>query len=382
MHDVVVFALPVFALFIGLEYAYGVLKGRNTYRLNDAIANLSQGLLSQVVAVCTQLFQIGLYAAAYPHLAVWRDAPLWSHWPGWLLAIVLFDFCDYWLHRVSHESAVFWAAHAVHHQSQCMNLSTALRQEPLYALLGWVFYLPMALVGVPPELYAASGLAVLLYQFWIHTEHVGRLGWFDRVFSSPSNHRVHHAINDACLDKNYGAVLVLWDRLFGSFREETEPCVYGTRAPLNSWDPLWAVAQVYGSLWQRVRRTPRWRDKLRVLFKAPGWVPPGLSPEAMGDAGVVQPVFDPPMRSAQRVAAALGFLAMTAVSGLFLWRSEGQDAWRNAAAAVSVAGGLWAVGAMMSGRVRLRAAVACTAAFAVAAVAACGGLVPSAGLHP
>jgi hypothetical protein len=139
---------------------------------------------------------------------------------------------------------------------------------------------------------------------------------------------------------------------------------------------------VYGSLWQRVRRTPRWRDKLRVLFKAPGWVPPGLSPEAMGDAGVVQPVFDPPMRSAQRVAAALGFLAMTAVSGLFLWRSEGQDAWRNAAAAVSVAGGLWAVGAMMSGRVRLRAAVACTAAFAVAAVAACGGLVPSAGLHP
>src|SRR5262249_13754302 len=154
--------------------------GRNTYRLADAIASLSQGLLSQVVAVCTQLFQIGLYALIYPHIALVTAPGLWDAWYGWLLAIVRFDFFDYWLHRVGHESAVFWAAHVVHHQSQDFNFSTALRQESTVMLLGWPFYLPMALIGVPPEQYASAGLIVLLYQFWIHTEHVGKLGWFDR----------------------------------------------------------------------------------------------------------------------------------------------------------------------------------------------------------
>jgi sterol desaturase/sphingolipid hydroxylase (fatty acid hydroxylase superfamily) len=388
VHEIVVFALPVFALCIALEFGYGLAKGRNTYRLNDAIASLSQGLLSQVVAACTQLFQVGLYAAAYPHVALLRDAPLWSHWPGWLLALLLYDLCDYWLHRVSHESAVFWAAHAVHHQSQCMNLSTALRQEPAYALLGWAFYLPMAVVGVPPALYAAAGLAVLLYQFWIHTEHVGALGWFDRVFSSPSNHRVHHAINDACLDKNYGAMLVLWDRLFGSFHAETEPCVYGTRTPLNSWDPLWATAQGYRVLWERMRRTPRWADKLRVLVKSPGWLPPGLHEQAPDDAGtsagtvadrstgIAQAVFDPPMRPAQRVVAVAGFLVVLAAGAAFLWRADALDAWRSAAAALGVAGGLWSVGAAMSGRLRTITAAGSIACCAAAALAACGGALP------
>ncbi len=300
MHRVIVIAIPVFALLIAAEFVYGLLKGRNTYRLNDTIASLSQGLLSQVVAVCTQLFQIGLYNLAFPHLALFAGASLWDVWPGWLLAIVLYDFCDYGLHRVSHESALFWAAHVVHHQSQCMNLSTALRQESTYALLGWVFYLPLAVLGVPPGLYAVAGLVVLVYQFWIHTEHIGRLGWFDRVFSSPSNHRVHHAVNDRYLDKNYGAILVVWDRLFGSFEPETERCVYGTRDPLNSWNPLWAVAHTYAHLLRKSARAASWTDRLRVLFKGPGWQVPGASRDADAQAFVPEAVvmFDPPMTAA------------------------------------------------------------------------------------
>jgi len=282
MHEIVVFALPVFALCIALEFGYGHAKGRNTYRLNDAIASLSQGLLSQVVAACTQLFQVGLYAAAYPH--------------------------------------------------------------------------------------------------------VGPLGWFDRVFSSPSNHRVHHAVNDACLDRNYGAVLVLWDRLFGSFRAETEPCVYGTRTPLNSWDPLWATAQGYRALWERMRRTPRWADKLRVLVKPPGWLPPGLHEQAPDDAGmsagtgagmttgIAQAVFDPPMRPAQRAVAVAGFLVVLAAGTTFLWRADGLDAWRSAAAALGVAGGLWSIGAVMSGRLRTTTAAASITSCAAGALAACGAL--------
>jgi alkylglycerol monooxygenase len=167
-----------------------------------------------------------------------------------LLALVLYDFCYYWLHRAGHEVALFWAAHVVHHQSQHYNLSTALRQTSSGLLFGWIFYLPMAVAGrAADHLWHRAALIDLLYQFWVHTEQVGKLGWFDRVFCSPSNHRVHHAVNDRYIDRNYGGILMLWDRLFGSFQEEkdNEPCVYGTRGALNSWDPLWANGGLCGT---------------------------------------------------------------------------------------------------------------------------------------
>jgi alkylglycerol monooxygenase len=172
--------------------------------------------------VFTRLLRIGIYTALLPSMSQLscrtmrpRSGPAW---PGWLLALVLYDFCYYWLHRMGHEVAVLWAAHVVHHQSQDYNLSTALRQTSSGALLGWVFYLPMALAGVPPLVFGTVALVDLLYQFWVHTEQVGKLGWFDRWFCSPSNHRVHHAVNDGYLDKNYGGILILWDRLFGTFQ--------------------------------------------------------------------------------------------------------------------------------------------------------------------
>lgn len=162
----------------------------------------------------------------------------------------MFDFCDYWLHRLGHEIAILWAAHVVHHQSEDFNLSTALRQESFVPLLGWIFYVPMALLGVSPQQFALAGLIVLVYQFWIHTEHIGKLGWFDRIFSSPSNHRVHHATNPQYINKNYGGLLIIWERLFGTYAEENEACIHGTRTPLRSWDPVWAVTSGYAALAQ------------------------------------------------------------------------------------------------------------------------------------
>jgi hypothetical protein len=202
--------------------------------------------------------------------------------------LLLYDLCYYWLHRAGHEVAIFWAAHVVHHQSQEYNLSTALRQTASGGLLGWIFYLPLALLGVPPLLFGIVALVDLLYQFWVHTEHVGKLGWFDRVFCSPSNHRVHHAVNEGYVDRNYGGILVVWDRMFGTFQEEHEPCVYGTRAPLNSWDPLWANLEVYAGLAATAWRTPRWRDKLALWFKPPGWEPAGAWPKPGFDISTVQ----------------------------------------------------------------------------------------------
>ena len=200
--QIIVLATPVFFLLIAIEFAVGLVRerrgtGRNTYRLNDAVNSIGLGMLSQISAVLTKLLRIGIYTAVFEHVALFPDTTFWTSWYGWVLALVFYDFCYYWLHRMGHESAVLWAAHVVHHQSQDYNLSTALRQTSSGALLGWVFYVPMAVAGVPPLVFAVVALVDLLYQFWVHTEQVGKLGWFDRWFCSPSNHRVHHAVNEA-----------------------------------------------------------------------------------------------------------------------------------------------------------------------------------------
>lgn len=359
MHRLVVFAVPVFALLMVCEFIWGWLKQRNTYRLTDGISSLSQGLLSQAVAVCTQLFQIGLYAMVFswiePWIAGWSRPAFWDHAAGWVVAVVLFDFCDYWLHRVGHESAVFWAAHSVHHQSQDFNLSTALRQESTVALLGWPFYLPMALLGVPPDLFGIAGLIVLLYQFWIHTEHIGKLGWFDRVFSSPSNHRVHHAVNDEYIDRNYGGMLVVWDRLFGTFAEERTPCVYGTRKPLDSWSPLRAVLGPYAPLMRDAWHTQHWPDKLRVWFRAPGWRPADMAarfPEAPFALEAVRR-FDPPLTKAQQWSAAAQFGLWTAATLGFLWQADALSFGVDLELLGAAAAGLWITGAVMASALRL-----------------------------
>ncbi len=351
--DIVLVALPVFGLLMAVEFAWGLARGRNTYGLADTLASLSQGLLSQVVAACTQLIQIGLYTLAFPFLTLTPHAQFWQHAGGLALAVLLYDFCDYWLHRVSHESALFWAAHVVHHQSRRFNLSTALRQESAYALTGWPFFLPMALVGVPPAQFAMAGIVVLFYQFWIHTEHVPKLGWLDRWFSTPSNHRVHHATNPRYLDRNYGAILVVWDRLFGSFEPESERCDYGTTVPLAGWNPLTAVGSNYVDLWRRSRAANGWRDKAGVLLRSPSWRPAGAPEPAV----VPVPVDAPVPRARAAVAVALFLVATTCTGGL-LWRADELSRAALAGVAACLVAGLWAIGAALDGRLTAWAAAA------------------------
>jgi sterol desaturase/sphingolipid hydroxylase (fatty acid hydroxylase superfamily) len=352
MHLVLLIAVPLFVLCIGLEWWWDRRAGRGGYGFADSISSLSQGLMSLAVAAVTPLFQGGLYAWLQPHLGL-VPASAWNGWWGWVVAIVMYDFCDYWLHRVSHESAIFWAAHTVHHQSEHFNLTTALRQESFYAVMGLPFFVPMALMGIPLEQYIGAGLFVLLYQFWIHTEHIGRLGWLDRVFSTPSNHRVHHAVNPGYLDKNYGAVLVIWDRMFGTFAEEREPCVYGTVKALHSWNPLKAVGQFYGELFERARATPRWSDRARVLFKSPGWMPPGVGVTAVPDGErLKQPRFDPPVGGLDRWRALSLFLVTGMATAVWLDVSDDMGETLNLAAAAVIAAGLYGAGAFMSRGIR------------------------------
>jgi sterol desaturase/sphingolipid hydroxylase (fatty acid hydroxylase superfamily) len=371
-------ATPVFFALIALEYFVGRVRGRSNYRLNDAVNSLSLGVMSQVVGLFTRALTIGIYAAVYSAVAI-QQLPA-DRWWVWVLGIVSYDFCYYWFHRIGHESAIFWASHVVHHQSQEYNLTTALRQTSSSALLGWVFYLPMAIVGIPPGVFAVTAIVNLLYQYWIHTEQVGKLGWFDRWFSSPSNHRVHHAVNDQYIDRNYGGILMIWDRLFGSFVEETERCVYGTRAPLDSWDPLWANLEVYADLARKSRHAARWRDRLLVWIMPPGWQPATATGEhwAKPHFDVTRlRRYDPPMRRGTRLFVVVQFCALLVSSTLLLWFESSLDVSAVAEWSVATIAVLWITGAVMQGRLRLPVALATEAALvALLAVSLNSGAAP------
>ena len=175
----------------------------------------------------------------------------------WLITFVAYDLCYYFSHRYGHEWRILWASHVAHHQSEAFNLSTALRQTST----GWlnaIFYLPLYLVGVPVELVISVGSLNLIYQFWVHTEYVGRLGILEYILVTPSNHRVHHAKNPMYIDKNYGGVFIVWDRVFGTFQDEldTEPCRYGITEQLNSWNPIWANMHIWLDTLKQSWHTP------------------------------------------------------------------------------------------------------------------------------
>ena len=370
MGKAIAIATPVFFLLMAIELVVARRRGlRDAYRLNDAVNSLSLGVISEVVKLFARVLIIGIYAWLFQHVALgtWPTDTWWA----WVLAVVFYDFCYYWNHRLGHESAVFWAAHVVHHQSQCYNLSTALRQTSSGALLSWVFYVPMAVAGVPPEMFAVAAIVDLLYQYWIHTEVVGKLGWFDRWFASPSNHRVHHAVNDCYIDRNYGGILMLWDRIFGTFVEESEKCVYGTRAPLESWDPLWANVEVYADLARKSRHVDRWRDKLLVWVMPPGWQPAGV-----GGGPWAKPAFDlrrvrtydPPMDPRVRAFALLQLVVAIGGAVPLLWSADELSRATLLAGALAIVGVLWATGAVMQGRVRLRSALTVEAGIALVAL--------------
>ncbi|MBS7808136.1 lysoplasmalogenase family protein [Variovorax sp. PCZ-1] len=376
MSKVIVLATPVFFLLIAIEYFWGIAKGRNTYRLQDAISSIGLGMMSQFTAVFTRLLRVGVYTAVYASLSlVPLDAAkeFWNTWYGWVLALIFYDFCYYWLHRMGHESAILWAAHVVHHQSQDYNLSTALRQTSSGALLGWIFYIPMALAGVPPAVFGIVALIDLLYQFWVHTEHVPKLGWFDRWFCSPSNHRVHHAVNDRYVDRNYGGILVVWDRMFGSFKEEDEKCVYGTRSPLKSWDPLWANAEVYTGLLKDAWHTRSWADKVRVFLKPPGWRPADVAarfPKPAFDIESVRSKYYEPTSRAANWFGAVSFNLLLGGVAAFLWVADGMGQGLQLVSVATLCAMLWLTNAVLQARLHPWLGVAGWAA-AIATASAC-----------
>ncbi len=307
--NLIALAVPFFLLALLLELAIDRWRGTGYYRSNDAINSLSAGILSETSGYFTKVVQFTIWGLVLSNLALfdiqrsWFDASA-SGIALWILAAVLWDFCYYWNHRMGHEISVLWAAHSVHHQSEEYNLSTALRQTSSSFIFSWIFYVPLFLLGFPADVLVTVAAINLIYQFWVHTQQIRRLGVLDRIFVTPSNHRVHHAQNEPYIDKNYGGIFVLWDRLFGTFAEESkdEPVVFGVRKALANWNPIWANFQVYNYLMFDARNTERWRDKLGIWFRRTGWRPADVAaafPKRPVDLQQFRK-YDPPISSRRR----------------------------------------------------------------------------------
>ncbi len=231
-------AMPSFLALLVVGQVRSAARRDGRYDLSDTVTSLGAAVLYQATGGLTHFFRIGIYTLVFEAIAPWRW-PTDNAW-AWVLGLLAYDFTYYWQHRAGHTVALLWGSHGVHHSSERYNLATALRLPVTMSLWTWLFAIPLALLGMPPAVFVVATLVNLLYQFWIHTEAIGPLGWFDRWFGSPSNHRVHHGANARYVDKNFGGVLMVWDRLFGTFEEESaqEKVVFGLKAPVRVRDPV------------------------------------------------------------------------------------------------------------------------------------------------
>lgn len=291
--DIIALSIPIFLALVVVELLVVAGTRKPYLRLNDSVNDLSLGILSQLFGIFTKLILAGLYYLAYEYARVQLlGVPAWPTSIAesglvpvaltWTVAFLLVDMAYYWFHRLSHEVNLLWGMHVVHHQSEEYNLTVALRQSGFGGLLNWIFYVPLAFMGIPLWVMLTCYGINLIYQFWIHTRLIKKLpAPIEWLFNTPSHHRVHHGRNPKYIDKNYAGVLMIWDRLFGSFRAEEEEPVYGITTPLASWNPLWANVHVYVELWRDAVQSKSWKERLRIWFAAPGDRPKDVGPKLL-----------------------------------------------------------------------------------------------------
>jgi sterol desaturase/sphingolipid hydroxylase (fatty acid hydroxylase superfamily) len=275
LHDPVMLAIPAFAVFLALEWIVAVRESVGAYERRDATASLLTGLVSIVTTAGWKLLALVLYSAVWVYAAPWHLPG--DHWATWLLLLLGIDFLWYWYHRMAHRVRLIWATHQAHHSSEYFNFATALRQK-------WnnsgevVMWLPLPLLGMPPWMVFTGFSVNLVYQFFVHTERVRRLPRpIEFMFNTPSHHRVHHGSDPEYLDRNYGGILILWDRLFGTFQPELHQPRYGLTRPVDTFN-IWRLqTHEYAAIARDWNSTEDWREKLAYVFGPPGWRPRPLT---------------------------------------------------------------------------------------------------------
>ena len=276
--QIMIFAIGGFMLLMLIEYIFSALKKRKLYRLNDTITNLNIGVGSQIFGLLYKVILVGAFVWVYDKFAIFHiPVNIWTI----LVIAVVYDFFFYWAHRWGHELNVFWGAHVVHHQSEEYNLSVALRQPWFHPLMAFFIFLPMPLLGFDPYVILGYSLFSTLYQFWIHTKVLGKMPkWFEYIFNTPSHHRVHHGVNEKYIDRNHGAVFIIWDRLFGTYAEEEEEPTYGITSQFKSWNPIWSNFHYYFEMWEKMKFM-NLKNMVKMIFARPGWTPDGPPPSEL-----------------------------------------------------------------------------------------------------
>lgn len=270
---ILLIAMPAFLLLVLFEKWYGWKKGFDTVRNMDMISSLSSGITNVTKDVLGLSIAVISYGWLVEKISITK---IDSGWQVYVIAFIALDFAGYWVHRIAHEYNLFWNNHIIHHSSEEFNLACALRQSiSSIVKIFAIFLLPAALLGVPASVIAIVAPLHLFAQFWYHTQHIGRLGFLEKIIVTPSHHRVHHAINPEYIDKNYGQIFIFWDKWFGTYQEEMEniPPVYGITRPVQTWNP---IKINFMHLWLLIKdawHTKSWNDKLRIWFMPTGWRP-------------------------------------------------------------------------------------------------------------
>ena len=262
-----IIAIPLFAILIAIEAHWSRYHGTDEFSdLKDTKTNVLLGFTSSAWAL------LWAFTAGYIYLFCYNLAPFKfpaDAWWSWVILFFVDDLAYYIFHRVSHETRLFWNFHVVHHSSEQYNLSVAVRQSWFSGLLNWIFYAPIMLLGFAPWMFLIIHGLNLIYQFWIHTKHIKTLGPLEWVLNTPSHHRVHHGVNNPYLDKNYAGVLIIWDRMFGSFVKETETPRYGIIKPLHSYNAVWINTHGWFEMVEAIKNRPGLLAKLKCIFGSP-----------------------------------------------------------------------------------------------------------------
>ncbi len=349
---VIAWSIPAFLIAIGIELWVARRRRARAYRFADAVTDLNCGISSEAVKLLTAAARLAVYAFVYDQWAFfsWEDG---SPWP-WVIGLLGLDLAYYWWHRLSHTSNVLWAAHVVHHQSEDYNLAVALRQAWFTSITILMFFVSLALLGVPPLIFAISSAISVLYQFWIHTEFIDKLPrWFEWLLNTPSHHRVHHAINPQYLDKNYAAILMIWDRMFGTFEPEQERPVYGITVPLDSWNVVWANAHRLVELGREslgALRRMKPGQALWVWLAHPGWHPSGATVEHRPNQLDGRAKFEPPLSRTTMGYVMLWMAATVPAVMLLLIHAKDLETTQRLAVIGTLVLGTATLGGLMQGR--------------------------------
>ncbi|WP_289061881.1 sterol desaturase family protein [uncultured Zobellia sp.] len=312
------YAIPFFVVLLVVEIAYGHFVKDQKHKVMDSVSSISSGFTNIIKDTLGLGFILVTYPFLLKHLALFK---MESTWVVWLVAFIVIDFAGYWNHRLNHKINFFWNQHVIHHSSEEFNLACALRQS-ISNLIGYfpLFLIPAAIAGVPTEVIAILAPVHLFAQFWYHTQHIGKMGWAEYIIVTPSQHRVHHAINPEYIDKNLGQILCVWDRWFGTFQEELDnvPPQFGVLKPAGTWNPIPINFQHLWRLIQDAWHTQNYYDKFRIWFMPTGWRPEDVK-KKFPIEGIVDVYgftrYETPASTGLKLYAVFQLIATT----LFLW---------------------------------------------------------------